>query len=290
MDRFSTRYNLRPPSPEITIRHEAPIELRHVIADIACECGLRPGTQRDIICRVLRVRADPDNWSDFPNVDGEVRDHLEACAWYQVYDLVEEFRAAIALQDTEAFASDRQAPKFDQELNDYFVNRGIGWKIKDGLLEVRGPEAFEHAINDAMGSLKLSGRQTARGELHEALRDLSRRPSADLTGAMQHGMAALECVARDATGESTATLGQLLSRHKGIVPRPLDTALEKLWGFASERGRHLREGGEPGRAEVELVVHVAAAVVGFLDQTLPPLPPAAPTAPPIVVDDDEIPF
>ena len=82
-------------------------------------------------------------------------------------------------------------------------------------------------------------------------------------------MAALECVTRDLLGESSvATLGHLLKRQDqtlGIVP-PLDQALIKLWGYASERGRHLLEGREPGFEEAELVVVVAAAASVYLSK------------------------
>ena len=47
-------------------------------------------------------------------------------------------------------------------------------------------------------------------KIHEALQDLSRRPQPDLTGALQHALAALECLARDVTGENKPTLGQLM--------------------------------------------------------------------------------
>lgn len=47
------------------------------------------------------------------------------------------------------------------------------------------------------------------------------------------------------------------------MPPPLDKAIEKMWGFASEQDRHLREGEDPGEA-VELAVVVAAAMATYL--------------------------
>ena len=75
-------------------------------------------------------------------------------------------------------------------------------------------------------------------------------------------MAALECTARDVTGETNATLGSILPDLE--LPKPLDTAVQKLWGFASERARHLREGQNVDALEAELVVSVACAVSLFL--------------------------
>ena len=48
----------------------------------------------------------------------------------------------------------------------------------------------------------------------------------------------------------------------------LDSAVEKAWGFASERGRHIREGEEPTRADAELIVGIAATVATFLARKL----------------------
>lgn len=81
MTRFSDRHGLQPPAPEIMVRDEAPHELRGVLVDIAYECDHDPHEMRSIVCRVLRVRENPDNWSAFPNVDGEVRENLDGCQW-----------------------------------------------------------------------------------------------------------------------------------------------------------------------------------------------------------------
>ena len=65
--------------------------------------------------------------------------------------------------------------------------------LLNGRLESRGQEAFETAVDNARLALDEADLTTAKQEIHEALRDLSRRPDPDLTGAVQHAMAALEC-------------------------------------------------------------------------------------------------
>src|SRR4029077_19967160 len=37
------------------------------------------------------------------------------------------------------------------------------------------------------------------------------------------------------------------------IPKPLDTAIERMWGYASEMVRHLREGRVPAREEAEFL-------------------------------------
>lgn len=95
------------------------------------------------------------------------------------------------------------------------------------------------------------------------MQDLSKRPTPDLTGAIQHSMAALECVARE-VARSIDTLGSLIRRNRSLFPVPLDNAVEELWGFASEYGRHLREHRELDLRDVELVVSLCSILSSHL--------------------------
>lgn len=257
---FSRRYGYGPEEREIVIRNDAPNQVRAAMLSIAQgDIGLAPSTLRDVLCNVLRKLPDPSNWSEYPNVWGECQNLIQDCPWYKVYDFVE----ALHLQ-LERSQDPERASRWENLINEYFLEAGVGWRSVDGLLESRGPEAFEMAVDTARSSLEASGLSTARKEIHESLRDLSRRPEPDLTGAMHHAMAALECTTREVVGDSRATLGELLKRHKDVFPKPLDDALSKMWGYASEMARHLQEGRTPSRAEAELVVGVAASACNYL--------------------------
>lgn len=120
----------------------------------------------------------------------------------------------------------------------------------------------------ALAEVEEAGYQTAQRELREARSDLSRRPEPDITGAVQHCMAALECTAGELSNEPRLTLGQIINRHAGDlgIPRPLDGALESAWGYASEVGRHLREGREPTSDETGLLLGLCATVIRYLLQ------------------------
>jgi hypothetical protein len=181
------------------------------------------------------VRPDPSNWSEYPNVWGEVQDLVYGCDWFKLYDIVERIRHRLEKADKNSYPKTKVAAEFEQALTEFFIEQGIGWKMENGEIVTRGTEAFEAAVHHAVEALEKAGRTTtARDEIHEALADLSRRPKPDLTGAIQHGMAALECVARDACGDPKATLGDIIKRHPDLIPKPLDTAVEKAWAFASK--------------------------------------------------------
>ncbi len=255
VERFSQRYGHGPEEREIVIREDAPQEVRAAILAIAHgELVIPPTLLRDVLCTVLRKLPDPSNWSEYPNIWGECQYLINDCPWYRVYDFVEALYHRLAgSRDAE------RARHWEKLLNEYFVEAGVGWRMVDGLLESRGPEAFEIAVDTARQSLGETGLSTARQEIHEALQDLSRRPEADLTGAVQHAMAALECTAREVVNDQRATLGEVLRRYSDVLPKPLDDAVAKMWGYASETGRHLREGRMPTRPEAELIVGVSAA-------------------------------
>lgn len=266
---FSERHGYELPEAEIVVRHEAPEWLRQMVVRLAYDADLRPSEIRSILCDLLFASPDPSNWSEFPNVDGEVQGLVAKTEWFQVYDLVE--LLAGELKTRAAPISSTGLSPFDhftKKLNFFFRRRGVGWQLVDGRIQIRGPEVFEVAVQTASGALEQTGRPVARHEIHQSLADLSRRPQPDITGAIQHAMAALECVARDVTGEPKATLGDLLKKHPNLLPPPLDIALSKIWGFASEQGRHLRENKAPDSIEAELIVGLAGTLTTYLVKKL----------------------
>ena len=107
-----------------------------------------------------------------------------------------------------------------------------------------------------------TGHPAVANEIREALHDISRRPEPDVTGAIQHVMSALECTAREMTGQRNLTLGRLVP-PLDLTP-PLDAAVDKLWGYASERARHIREDQSVTTEEAELVVTLTCSLCTFL--------------------------
>jgi hypothetical protein len=255
---FSKRHGYSGSEVEITIREDAPDFLRYSITGWAAEAGMSAHTRRDIVCDILRNVPNSDNWSD-GNVSMEADYLVAKCPWYRVYDIVEAFSRWIAKsRDSKALNA------FTDSVNQYFREEGVGWKLEASSVISRGEEGFEAVARASLHALSESRQRTAKQELQQAMIDLSRRPDADLTGAIQHAMAAMECVAREFCGEPQPTFGKLLERYPELVPRPLNQGVEKAWGYASEMGRHLREGRVPEREEAELVVSIAASISTYL--------------------------
>lgn len=258
---FSQRHGYRAPEKEISIREDAPADFREAIVALANRY-LDPHNMRLGACSILLKKPDSNNWTAYPNVFDEVHDLVLSCHWHRVYDIAEDFYDRIKMEDHS------YADEFQSRLNEFLIENGIGWAMDNGRFVARGSEAFSAVPNEAINLLRKAGCNTAANEIHEALQALSRRPAPDLTGSIQHAMAALECVARNVTGQPTKTFGKLVADHRDKLnlPRPLDQALEKMWGYASETGRHLVEGREPRFEDAELVVTVAAGVATYLSR------------------------
>ena len=218
---FSDRYGFRRDDVEITLREDAPSALRDAIVILAEQEDMRPGEIRLVVCQVLLVTPDPGNWSQYPNIANEVYGVVSSCRWYKVYDIAE----ALYKRFDDEYRSE-VAENYQDRLNRVFLENGIGWEMQDGKVIFRGSGTFTRATKSVVGSLESTGRERAALEMKEAIRDISRRPDPDVTGAIQHAMAALESAARDVTGHSKATLGQIV-RHLDL-PAPLDTAVVKL--------------------------------------------------------------
>lgn len=116
----------------------------------------------------------------------------------------------------------------------------------------------------ADGSIKAlsdSGRDLASRELSEAIKDISRHPEPDLSGALQHASACLEAVARDITGRQ----GNLGAIANGLpVPEEIKGTITQLWRYASDKARHGREGNEVAIADAKLVVWATCGLVSHL--------------------------
>jgi AbiJ N-terminal domain 4 len=255
---FSDRLGYHAPEVDITVREDAPTAVRDGILMLGYGANIGPSVMRDLLCQVLLTRPDQNNWSA-GNIEDEVSALIDEASWFKVYDFAERLYIEIGRHGTSGNGQSR----FESQLNQLFREKGVGWEMKNGMLLARGSEAFTLATERATDIMRESGTPTAANEIHEALRDISRRPLADVTGAIQHAMAALECVARKIDGSSD-NLGQIINRLS--IPAPLDVALHKLWGFSSQRGRHMQEGKEPNFEDAELVVSIASAVSVYLLQ------------------------
>ena len=139
---FSQRHGYAVENVEITVREDATDDLRYGIAEMAQSAGMSPKSIRSVICRVLLIAPNRNNWSDYPNVWEEVLGLLESCEWYKVYDIAEAIWRALE-HDFE------RQKLFEGELNHFFHEKGIGWELSDpdGIV-FRGSDARVKPAHD----------------------------------------------------------------------------------------------------------------------------------------------
>ncbi len=254
--RFSRRHGVAPEPRGPLIYDDAPKELRIAfLGFLEDDLDYSPSSMRSVVCRELRIEPRGDNWSEYPNIWDEVQGLVYRCEWYKFFDIVE------------AFTPKRRRPgepDYEEEVNDLFGQERIGWMLVDGELELRGDEPLEKVLENAFQELEVTGLEVATNELSEAWADLSRRPAPDLSGSVQHCMAALEAIARQWSDDSKKTLGELIKKHPEMFPAPLNEAVSKLWGYASNEARHGKEKRNLDLDEAFLVVGASATLATYL--------------------------
>ena len=257
MDVFSKRIGISAQSVPIVTRYDVTMELRDYLLLMIGPYISSLKTIRGIVCTATKTAPDRGNWCENDFMKDEIVGILENCPWYNIYDIIELVYANIS--------HSAQKDDFEKDVNDYFLQKGIGWKMTQGTIEYRGDDAFEEKMAESATILSEAGLDTSANELKEALKDLSKKPDPEITGAIQHSVAALECVARE-VATSKETLGKLIKDNPDIVPRPTDEIVSKIFGYASEWGRHLKEGRNPDYEEAELIVHLSASFCSYLSK------------------------
>lgn len=203
---------------------------------------------------------------------------IVCCRWFCVYDIIVDVFEQLCFYEQRQNDPEEEFCSFplQRDINDYFVHEGIGWQLVNGEIITRGNDAFEHTIEVA--GQELAERPTTRARIQEAINNLSRRPKPDLSGAVSHAFAAMECIIGDIeyTPEEISqnkhhTFGAFLQRHPNLFPSDdLKDGFKHLWKYANnEGGRHGKEGMEPARDEAELIVSLAATLVTYLNRKHP---------------------
>lgn len=254
MPSFSARNNLREADTPIIVTNDAPEEFRLWLINLVNRLELSIEKIRASVCACTYQAEDQNNW--FPNnfMLSEARDKLLQAQWYYVYDVAEDLYKQLPLNKKGVYV---------EELNTFFYTNGYGWQINnDGIILRRGNVIENNNFNYALDAL--ANLSTAQNELKNALHDLSKRPLPDLTGAVHHSLASIECLLRDIFNLPNESLGDIVRRNRNNITSPLDVVIEKLWGYASNHGRHVGEGTEPTFEEAQFVLYTTSSIVTFI--------------------------
>lgn len=264
---FSERYRYGSNVP-IEIRGDAPHGLRLRILSFA-----RMGNEQfpnphfvgihELMMIMCDILSEPGIKGTDDELSHQAEQLISQCIWYKCYDIAEAFFSYLN-KNLDKITGYEFSTQYSNKLNKYFIENGIGYKMENGKILVRFSEPNETLVHEAIKKLKEKNLAVARNEVMEAYSAISRKPTADLTGAMTHSKAALECVVREVTGQPKGTLGKLINDHKELFPGAISKIVDGIHGYTSEEGSHVKNGASPTFKNTELMVSLVSALCSFL--------------------------
>lgn len=278
-ERFTERQGLGGKDQPIVYRAEFGPEVREKLLFVLTQdVGWKHRTIASTLRHVLRkLDTEEDAWD-------QVKALWFSAEWHRLFDVFEEVYEDLQREDAEVSTIDfhdgdlvdvstptTKAKTFEGDLNRTLREEGVGWEMHEGKLYARsGSDAQDATVRSAIKNLQEAGLAGAASDLNEALNAISRRPIANPVGAVVHSVGALEAAAKAYVGDpKKKTLGDL---HKDLssklhLPKPLDDAVDKVYGYSSGYARHRTEGVKPTFEEAELVLGLCAAIVTYLTRT-----------------------
>ena len=179
---FSDRHGLRPNEP--LIYDAAPEGLRYGLREVLHELGFeRPTQQRGVMCRAMRIRPDPNNWSDYPNVEIEVNDLISVTPWYRFFDMLERIPR---------FLGDEVSPgDYIDLMNQLFADERLGYRFAGQQIERVGTDEFDEAVTVALDSLQEDRMSEPRRQFVRACEFRNDRPP-DWSNAIKEAVNSVE--------------------------------------------------------------------------------------------------
>jgi len=174
-------------------------------------------------------------------IDEYVDDSGEYERYIKSFFLNQEWNEVLDLVDFVMHADYKQA--FVDGCNMALAQENSAYRIVDKyVMEITS----EQEVAEIEAALKIPF-DSARGHLEKALARLSDRENPDYENSIKESISAVESVAKEVTGDSKTTLGQLVD---SIDLHPaFRGGLKKLYGFTSDAGgiRHADDSSKPGK-------------------------------------------
>ena len=264
---FSKREGLAEELP--LVFDTAPEGLRYGLREVLHILGYAtPTQQRGILCKALRVSPDEFNWSDYPNVEGEVVQLLATEPWYKFFD---------ALERIAVFIHPQRLPIYEEKMNVLFSEERVGYRFKSSKILRFGTQEFDAAVENARSALQDERFNEPRRQFERASQFRNDRPP-DHANAIKEAVNSVEGVLQVVYARHGVSLTTIVSES---LPNDLPRGIKKLFqslysqGSGTTGARHASIGGnDPTGPRAELAIHVASALHAFavaeLDQQTMP--------------------
>lgn len=213
-----------------------------------------------------RTDAEPHEWGEASSWDA-LCSHLKSCSWAHFFDFVELIAELLLDKDDNIpFDSDTGFDVYHLRVNELLDEETIGWRM-DGKGELRRNIPTMNKVASS-AEAALDGRfKVAREHYRRALSSLLAHPVDEANG-VREAVSALESVAKVIVPRS-ATLGAAVKelRKDACFNRRALDIVERLYTYSNETAlvRHGQvDGVPPTRAEAEMVVHAALAMICYI--------------------------
>jgi len=261
---FSARYGYKGKGTDM-IYEDAPEAVRVGLREILQEMAFgTPSYQRVIICKALRRRPDPNNWSEYPNINDEVDDLIHGLEWYEFYDMCEKIARLEEIKEI-GYVSGSYQSIFAYNLNQLLEEENVGYKMVDSYIEKVGSQEFREAVEAALDSLKNPRYKAPLGQFKKALGFRNQLPP-DYANAVKEAVNAIEGTLQIATEKAGEALPSILTNLQAKFPSHFKRIIKEIYGYgsASEGARHAAVGGYvPSSDEAEFIIHVSAAAIAY---------------------------
>ena len=216
-----------------------------------------PSAQRHILCQALRIPPDPDNWSDYPNVDLEVGDLLAIRPWYRFFD---------ALERIPTFLNWERIPTYHELMNALFADEQVGYRFESSRLVRVGTEEFHDAVVSARTALQGDRFAEPRRQFERAYEFRNSLPP-DWANAIKEAVNSVEGALQVIYNRPGVALPTITTQH---FPDHLPGGIKRMFGSLYSQGsgtvgaRHASIGGnDPNGPRAELAIHLAAALHAY---------------------------
>ena len=253
---FSMRENLRAERP--LIFDDAPESVRYGLRAVLRGLGYKtPTEQRTVLCDVLRIPENEDNWTDHPNVNSEVVELLYAKQWPQFFD---------ALERIPGFIGEWRAGEYYEAVNLLLIEERVGYRFESGSLVRVGTDEFHAAVATARNALTAPKFAEALHQFERGLKFRDSRPP-DWSNAIKEAVNSVEAVLQIIYDRPSVSQPTVLSEDlPDAVPGGVKRMFKALYseGSATPGARHASIGGKAATAaRAELALHVAAALHAY---------------------------
>ena len=253
---FSVREGLGDDVP--LIHDDAPEGLRYGLREVLEDLGYaEPKSQRQILCKALRVMPDSDNWSPYPNVDDEVTQLVSTQPWYRFFD---------ALERIGKFLPYGNVADYHEKMNELFAGERVGYIFESGNIVRVGTEEFHVAVTGAWNALQDERFSEPRRQFQRAY-DFRNAFPADWANAIKEAVNSVEGVLQVIYQRPSVALPTILSQN---LPDDLPGGIKRLFRCLYSQGsgtigaRHASIGGnEATEPRADLAIHLAASLHAF---------------------------